>query len=1055
MATTQPRQTKGKRPFWMNASGGRADTPPVDASETTLRVTLEGNAPRFSSPDGSFAIWNASRDSDGARVTVKGPLARCAGGELLACDGRWQEHAQHGWSFSVVNYQSSLPQSAEGMQKWLQARVSGIGPTFAKAITDQLGDKAFDLIDQNPEVLRSIRSAKGVAFPSASVEKVIEVWAEVRAMRQIETWLFGAGVTANLAGRLYRRYGAEVVEILTDNPYVMIEIPGVGFKQADKIALGLDWPKDDPRRVQAGILHCIEEAEGDGNTFVTLEQLFARAGNELGVGDKPLIATQATELLKSEVLVVEATENTQRIYRAETWNLEARVARRVRNLLEAAGGPMIGNLTRPSLPAGMTEDEARANHMYVPTDQQWAALEMAFANRIALLTGGPGVGKCVGPQTPVLVNGAEHQAAEIWQTMAGDDRTPDADGEWATPREPLTTVSLMDDGRLAPAAITKLYRQPVRETLRMVRLADGAQILITGEHRLLTETGWSNDLSVGVRVAVPGHLPASAREPEIHPELAGHLACQSALTRDAVRQLIPACVVGGGPRTRAGFLSQFIELANEWEDPARIDITSDSRSLLEQLRLMLGRFGIRLEIEPSGFTWRARLGAEATARYREQVLSGSFTEEDGGEGAIAFSPIVAIELVDYEGFVYDFEVAGPHNYLAGGLVAHNTASQDMIIQSALTAGKTIALTAPTGKAARRMTEITGQPATTIHRLLEWSPIEGGFCRDESSPLEVDLVVCDEASMLSLDLAEALLAAIGPGTHLLLVGDPDQLPPVGVGKFLADLIDSEKVPRTHLDRVFRQAASSMIITNAHRINRGELPYRRHAEAEAAEGRTMQMDSFWMLRDTPEETAELVIELAAERLPRTYGLDPVADVMILAPMYKGACGLEVLNGRMQEFMNEHGKPIGMRNMRVGDRIVQNRNDYTHGRETSNGQIGIVKSFDPEALEAHVLLDDERTIVLPVGDMETWSLAWALSIHKSQGSQWPAVVTAVSTAHYVMLSRSLTYTAVTRAQKLVVVVGEAKAMRMAVAKVDLRKRNSTLIERILDPELSGELF
>lgn len=777
MATTQP-TARSRRQFSWTKSGARGSEGPLNPAETDLSVTLEGESPRFTSPDLSFAIWNATRDVDGARVSVQGPLARCAGGEVLSCSGKWKEHPQHGWSFVVSAYKSALPQNAEGIQRWLQARVKGIGPTFAKAITDLYGAKSFEVIDADPKVLYSLRSAKGVAFPRSTVDQVIAVWGEVRAMRQIETWLFGAGVTANLADKLYRRYGDDVITVLEEDPYRIVELPGVGFRVADKIALGLDWPKDDPRRVRAGVEFSIEEAEGDGHSYVTLEQLFNKVANELGVGNKQLIANEAAALVKSQQLVVEPDETTQRVYRTKTWRLEVRVARMVRALIEPATSPLLGaNPVRPVVPAGMTPEEARAKHIYVPTDLQWDALKMISENRLALLTGGPGVGK--------------------------------------------------------------------------------------------------------------------------------------------------------------------------------------------------------------------------------------------------------------------------------------SASQDMIISAAKKAGRKVALTAPTGKAARRMTELTGEPATTVHRLLEWSPFEGGFQRDESNPLEVDLVVCDESSMLSLDLADALVRAIGPGTHLLLVGDPDQLPPVGVGKFLSDLIDSEKVPRTHLDQVFRQAAGSMIITNAHRINRGEMPYLRHADAEQAEGRTMDKDAFWISRKTPEETAELVVDFAAERVPKTFGLDPVSDVMVLAPMYKGACGLEVLNERMQTYLNEHGRPIGMRNIRVGDRIAQNRNDYTPGRETSNGQVGIVTTFDPDAAEAHIKLDDDRTIVLPVADMETWSLAWAMSIHKSQGSQWPAVVTAVSSAHYVMLSRALTYTAVTRAQKLVVIVGETKAMNMAVSKVDMKRRNSTLIQRIHDAEISGELF
>lgn len=779
MTTTKASKSRSRTQFGWSTRTARPDKGPADPRETEVSVTLEGESPRYASPDLSFAIWNGRRDDNNELVTVKGALARCAGGEVLSCEGNWSQHPKHGWSFAVRAYKSALPQTATGIQTWLQTRVKGIGPAFAEAITDRYGDKAFDVIDADPKVLYDLRTKRGTAISRKQVDNLIEAWGEIRAMRQIETWLFGAGVTANLADRLYRRYGDEVITVLETDPYRIVEISGVGFMIADKIALGLGWPKDDPRRVRAGIMFCIAEGEGDGHSYVTLDQLFDRVGTELGVGNKNLIAKESGKLLQAEAIVVEADEGTrtQRVYRRVTWELEARVARRVRTLMETAVSPLLTKHVRPSLPEGTTPEDARAQGIYVPTDLQWEAVEMIATRRIGLLTGGPGVGK--------------------------------------------------------------------------------------------------------------------------------------------------------------------------------------------------------------------------------------------------------------------------------------TATMDAVLKAASTEGRGVALTAPTGKAARRLTELTGQEGKTIHRLLEWSPIAGGFQRDESNPLEVDLVVCDEASMLSLDLADALLSAIGPNTSLLLVGDPDQLPPVGIGKFLSDLIDAQVVPQVHLDQVFRQAATSMIITNAHRINRGEMPYLSHAEAQETEGREMDKDAFWISRKTPEETADLVVSMAAERVPKTFGLDALTDVMILAPMYKGACGLEVLNEKMQAQLNPHGKALGVRSIRVGDRVVQNRNDYTDGRETSNGQVGVVKSYDPDSTEAHIVLDDERTIVIPTTDMDTWSLAWALSIHKSQGSQWPAVVTAVSTAHYVMLSRALTYTAVTRAQKLVVVIGETRAMNMAVGKVDSRRRNSRLIERIHDAETSGELF
>jgi ATP-dependent exoDNAse (exonuclease V) alpha subunit len=444
------------------------------------------------------------------------------------------------------------------------------------------------------------------------------------------------------------------------------------------------------------------------------------------------------------------------------------------------------------------------------------------------------------------------------------------------------------------------------------------------------------------------------------------------------------------------------------------------------------------------------------ARIREQRDALAYLQNQ----QVHYVKVIEVEDVELDCWVYDFEVAEHHNYVAGGICTHNTASVQMVVALLEDAGKQVRLCAPTGKAARRMQELCGHPATTIHRMLEFSPFEGGFQRDESNPIECECLIVDEASMLSLDLAEALFRAIGPDTHVLLVGDPDQLPPVGVGKVFDDLLRCEVVPRVRLTKIFRQAARSMIIQNSRRINQGKLPYLRKEEAEQALGTEMLNDFFWVTRKTPEQTFELMLDFVCNRVPRVFGYDPKTEIMVLAPMRKGAVGLEALNKALEEKLNPgiSGKPkrpvVPKREICVGSRIVQTKNDHT--REIMNGELAIVKAFDETKGECLLSLDDgEREEWIPTTDMETFHLAWAMSIHKAQGSQWPCVVVGCSTAHYTMLTRSLIYTAVTRASKLCVMSGERKALQLAVDKVDMRRRNSTLAARIVDPALSGELF
>jgi exodeoxyribonuclease V alpha subunit len=383
--------------------------------------------------------------------------------------------------------------------------------------------------------------------------------------------------------------------------------------------------------------------------------------------------------------------------------------------------------------------------------------------------------------------------------------------------------------------------------------------------------------------------------------------------------------------------------------------------------------------------------------------------------------------------------------------AGKTHTQRVLVQAARRARLSVLLCAPTGKAARRMRDLTGHDAMTIHRALHYSPLEDRFLRDEDDPLsnDYDLVVVDEASMLSLELADALFRAAGD-CHVLLVGDTDQLPPIGPGRVLADVVASGAVARVHLTAIYRQAARSLIVRSARRINRGEPPFLSLQEARAELGeQDLEEDFFFVSRSGPETLRDAVLELVCDRIPARYGLDPRTDVMTLVPMRRGPVGLEALNAELERRLNAGDRPVVLERsgVRVGSRIVQTRNDYTPEREVMNGEVAFVLDWDEEEGEAKLSLDDgEREIVVPVADLETYELAWALTVHRAQGSQFPAVVAPWSMQYAVMLSRPLLYTAVTRAQLLCILAGERRAVVTAVARGEGRRRWSGLAERIV---------
>ena len=352
-----------------------------------------------------------------------------------------------------------------------------------------------------------------------------------------------------------------------------------------------------------------------------------------------------------------------------------------------------------------------------------------------------------------------------------------------------------------------------------------------------------------------------------------------------------------------------------------------------------------------------------------------------------------------------------------------------------------ALASPTGRAAKRLAEATGQPAKTIHRLLEFKPLEGNkFQRNEDNPLPADMVIIDEASMLDLLLTNHLLKAVHPESHLLFVGDVDQLPSVGAGNVLKDIIDSGVAPVVRLDVIFRQAEDSLIVDNAHRINRGEMPCFTKTAA----------DFFLFPAEEAEEAAELVVDLVQNRIPRRFGLDPLADVQVLSPMHRGLAGVGELNRRLQAALNPPapGKAEWRRGAalyREGDRVMQTTNNYV--KEVFNGDMGRIVSLDLEDQVLTVRIDGVD-VPYDFSDVDELVLAYAVSVHKSQGSEYRAVVIPILTQHYMLLQRNLLYTAVTRAKQLVVLVGSRRAIAMAV-------RNNRIAERhtALDARLRGE--
>jgi exodeoxyribonuclease V alpha subunit len=452
---------------------------------------------------------------------------------------------------------------------------------------------------------------------------------------------------------------------------------------------------------------------------------------------------------------------------------------------------------------------------------------------------------------------------------------------------------------------------------------------------------------------------------------------------------------------------------------------------------------IGLEPDPDVLCAAPGLAVEGTRAYREptleteRALARTLRARAALPAQIEHTPGETPEgdLTDEQWAAVRGAFASRISVLTGGPGVGKTVCTRAIVSEAEAAGARIALCAPTGRAARRLEDATGHEAQTIHRLLEWMPgREPAF--GPGHPLPAELVIVDEASMLNQRLAQVLLEGLAESTHVVLVGDADQLPPIGAGKPFDDLIASEISPVVRLSQIFRQAARSMITTAAHEINGGRPP-------ELEPQPDQDHDFFFIDRPAAERALETVIEVVAERVPRRFGLDPIRDVQVLAPMYRGSVGIDALNERLRERLNPDGeRALGSR-FRLGDRLIQTRNAHELG--LMNGSIVFLRADRPEAEEIVVDTDDGGSLSIPYEETATLRLAYAISVHKAQGCEVPVVVALCHRSHTRMLTRPLLYTAITRARSTCVLVGDMATLRSAVRRDDGGGRHSGLAGRL----------
>ena len=437
---------------------------------------------------------------------------------------------------------------------------------------------------------------------------------------------------------------------------------------------------------------------------------------------------------------------------------------------------------------------------------------------------------------------------------------------------------------------------------------------------------------------------------------------------------------------------------------------------------------------------------QAIAEHLRRLADGPlpWSEIDAGKALPWVEARTGLTLAGSQADAVRLALRSKTTVITGGPGVGKTTIVNAILRILSAKGVTLLLCAPTGRAAKRMSEATGMEAKTIHRLLEFSPKAFGFRRNGDNPLDCGLLVIDEISMVDVMLMRSLLRAIPDHAALLMVGDIDQLPSVGPGQVLADIINSGAIPVVRLTEVFRQAARSRIVTSAHRINAGRIP-----DLDASGG---ESDFYFVPAENPEQAVERIIDLVRSHIPRRFGLDPVHDIQVLCPMNRGGAGVRALNIELQAALNPAGVDRIERfgwTFAPGDKLMQIENDYD--KDVYNGDTGYVEGID--AAEGELTAGfDGRSVAYGFGELDVLVPAYAVTIHKSQGSEYPAVVIPMLTQHYAMLQRNLLYTGITRGKRLVVLVGQRKAVAIAVKNVSGRRRWSKLNEWLSSEDTSG---
>lgn len=580
---------------------------------------------------------------------------------------------------------------------------------------------------------------------------------------------------------------------------------------------------------------------------------------------------------------------------------------------------------------------------------------------------------------------------------------------WSEQREIKDVMIFLQSYSVSTAFAIRIYKKYGNDSVRLVR--DNPYRLATDFHGIGFKTADRIAASLGVEPASPQRAEAGTLYSLGQASEEGHV-------------FVPAKDLISHTAEMLGVAEEVVDCAVEAASAG-----NDSRLVVEQ-GVLADDDAVFLRPLHAREAWAAKL--------LRHLLETPVTPIaiDVPKALAWFEERQKIELAEKQREAISRALTGKVLVITGGPGTGKTTLVKAVISILEKKGRRILLCAPTGRAAQRMQEATGREAKTVHRMLKFNPRNFGFDHGQDNPLEADVLIVDEVSMVDISLFQSILAALPPWCQLILVGDMDQLPSVGPGSVLRDLIRSGAVEVARLTEIFRQARESSIVVNAHLINKGQVPNLELAGDD--------LDFFFIERDEPEEALATILQLVARRIPQRFHLDPVDDIQVLSPMHRGTIGTANLNSELQQLLNPEGVTVGTgaKGFRIGDKVMQVRNNYD--LNVYNGDIGRIVMVDEKAREVSVRFDS-RLVRYDALDLDELMLAYACSVHKSQGSEYPAVVIPIHTQHYLMLQRNLLYTGITRGKKLVVLVGSRRAVTLAVKNDRIRKRHTRLAERL----------